>query len=283
MSDVTFSGRQPKNNAQGGKHHKPPIVIRPWHVASGAVAVTAIIALTVTGIVFRTTAPGPLATPKLAYQSGASAATDNYVDQQARAEDAAIAQDEQLWISHIRELSQAQRTEIAKRQALADEEARQAAEAEARKQAAAAQTASASMVATNILLVGDQSQARAIDIYLTEQDSPMVGYGRAFISAGKIFNVDPFLVVAIAGKESSWGKHCFLPYNAWGWGEVSFTDRENAIFNYTRMFSEEYTSKGPTDINMIAPIYCPPNYAAWARDVTALYGEIVAIQVGLNR
>jgi hypothetical protein len=290
MSGPTFSGRQLKKaaaNGPAGKHHKPPVVIRMWHVASGILALAAVITLSATGIIIRATAAGPAAAPKLAFQSGASAATDSYVDQQTQAEDQAIAANDQLWISHIRELSQAQRAEMAQRQALAEQAARQAAEAEAKKQQAAAQAAAStstmSTASASVLLVGDQSQARAIDIYLTEQGSPMVGFGRAFVSAGKTFGVDPFLVVAIAGKESSWGKHCFHPYNAWGWGEVTFNDWENAIFNYTRLLGEEYISKGRTDINVIAPIYCPPNYVSWANDVTKFYGELAAIQVGLNR
>ncbi len=288
MSDVTFSGRQlkkPGKTAATGKHHRPPAVIRSWHIIAGTGVLTAVIALAITGIVFRATAPGPATPPKLAYQSIGTAATEDYSDQQAQAEDEAIAEQEQLWISHIRELSQQQRAEMARREALAKEAARQAAEAEAlaRAAAAAAKTPPLAMASANILLVGDQSLARAIDVYLTEQGSPLVGYGRAFVSAGKTFGVDPFLVVAIAGKESSWGKHCFLPYNAWGWGEVSFTDWENAIFNYTRMLDEEYISKGRTDVNVIAPIYCPPNHVSWAHDVTTFYNEIAAVQVGLNR
>ncbi len=283
MSDVTFSGRQNKRgkSGQSGKHHRPPVVIRSWHVVTATSLATFMIALAITGIVFRATAPGPAATPKIAFQSIGTAATERYSDQQKHAEDAAIAEQEQLWISHIRELSQVQRDEMARREALAKETARQAAEAEALARTAAA-APPLTMPSANILLAGDQSLAQAIDVYLTEQESPLVGYGRAFVSAGKTFGVDPFLVVAIAGKESSWGKHCFLPYNAWGWGEASFTDWENAIFNYTRLLGEEYISKGRVDVNVIAPIYCPPNHLSWANDVAKFYDEIAVIQVGLN-
>jgi len=56
-----------------------------------------------------------------------------------------------------------------------------------------------------------------IDSFLKQKGSPMAGMGAVFVGAGKKYGVDPALAVAISGIESSFGKHTFKPYNAWGW------------------------------------------------------------------
>jgi hypothetical protein len=259
-----------------GKHHKEPFQPAVWHIVSAVAAVSLLTVAGLSGAITLITSPGPMPDGRAAYQPVRDSASAEVYDEQMDEEEAAIAEQDRLWIERIRELSQKQRQEMAARQAILEEEARQA----SLTAAAAPPTVSP---AAGGLLLGDQSAALAIDIYLTGLDSPMAGYGRAFVSAGKTFGVDPFLVVSIAGKESSWGKHCFLPYNAWGWGEIAFTDWENAIFNYTRYLDEEYIEKGRISAAAIAPIYCPPNYAEWTGDVTSFYAELSAMQSGITR
>jgi peptidoglycan DL-endopeptidase CwlO len=280
MTDVMFSGRKSKKD-DAGKHRKAPYNIAMWQVVAGAVSAVLVVTLMATGLIVRITTPAPVAPKPGAYQAAATEAYDAAVEQSTAEEDAAIAEQEQLWITHVRELSAKQQEEMAMRQRLADEEAQAAAQANAKAAASAAMLMPPTM--GTAIVAGDQTIAQAIDIYLIEKGSPMAGLGRAFVSAGKAFNVDPFLVVAISGKESSWGKHCFLPYNAWGWGDVSFTDWDNAIFSYTRLLNEEYTSKGRTTPAVIAPIYCPPNYVEWTKDVTAFYNDLTAIHAGMIR
>jgi hypothetical protein len=280
MSDVMFSGRK-KNNTVEGKHRKAPRNIAVWQVISGAIGATLVVALIASGVIIRISTAAPIVPKPGAYQVSTTAAYDAEIDQTAAEEDAAIAEQEQLWITHVRELSAKQREDMAMRQKLADEAA--AAEAQANAKAAASAAILMPPTIGTAIVAGDQTTAQAIDIYLIEKGSPMAGMGRAFVSAGNAFKVDPFLVVAISGKESSWGKYCFLPYNAWGWGDVAFTDWENAIFNYTRMLSEEYTSKGRTAVAVIAPIYCPPNFIEWTADVSEFYGDLMAIHAGLIR
>lgn len=278
MSNVMFSGRKPNNDA-AGKHRKAPRDVTLWEIVSGAAGAVLVTALLLSGIIIKLTAPPAVEEKPGAYQATTTEAYENAVDQAAAEEDAAIAEQEQLWITRVRELSAKQLADIAMRQKLADA----AAQAEAQARAKSAASAAILMPPTigSATVAGDQTIAQAIDIYLIGMGSPMAGMGRAFVSAGNAFNVDPYLVVAISGKESSWGKHCFLPFNAWGWGDVAFTDWENAIFNYSRMLNEEYTSKGRTAISAIAPIYCPPNYKEWTADVTEFYGDLTAIHAGL--
>ena len=57
-----------------------------------------------------------------------------------------------------------------------------------------------------------------LDAYLLSKGSPMAGQGSAFVASGGRWQVDPRLLVAIAGAESSFGQITCAPYNAWGWG-----------------------------------------------------------------
>jgi hypothetical protein len=279
MSKVNFSGRQLKEPA-GGKHRKGLPVARIWQMAIGGAAV--FIAVVFVFTMFLSGGFSGLNTDRQtgdmrAFQPPAP------VDDEIQPPMGTEPESEQAWIDNIRALSTKERAEAAERQRQEDEALRQQQLAAAAQAKLTVSSGSGTPIEGNAFLVGDQSQAKAIDIYLTEVDSPFTGYGRAFISAGRTYGVDPFLVVSIAGKESSWGKHCFLPYNAWGWGESSFKNWEDAIFNYTRMLSEEYIRKGRTTPDVIGPIYCPPNYSEWAHDVNQFYAELAGVYAAIQR
>lgn len=194
----------------------------------------------------------------------------------------AVSEYEQTWASNVHNLAQQQNEEMARRKA-EEEKAKQ----EALRQAQIQQQMASRMNRTttpsyNTGTAGDVKMALTIDLYLQEKGSPMVGYGATFVSAGKIFGVDPYLVVSIAGKESSWGKDCFRPYNAWGWGDSTWASWTDGINNYTRSLGEEYIAKGITEIPRIAPIYCPPNYVSWANDVTLFHTELTTLEQNIR-
>ncbi len=280
MHKVTFSGRQMKE-PKGAKHRKGFPTVRLWWLSGGAAFAIIMLTIVLTTYLgggftpYRTGRPG---TDMRAFQLPAPENDEltSPVEQ--------VSANEQVWIDNIRTLSKQQQAQAAERQRQQDELLRQqqlAAAAQAKLTAVSA--SSTTSVEGTAFLVGDQSQARAIDIYLTEAGSPMVGYGRAFVSAGRTYGVDPFLVVSISGKESTWGKYCFLPFNAWGWGDLYFKGWEDAIFNYTRCLSEEYIKKGRTTPAVIAPIYCPPNSAEWTRDVNDFYAELYGVYAAIQR
>jgi peptidoglycan hydrolase CwlO-like protein len=100
--------------------------------------------------------------------------------------------------------------------------------------------------------------APRIDAYLA--GSPLAGYGYAFANAAYDYNIDPRWSPAIACLESSKGRYCFLPYNAWGWGHVSWPDWETAIYAHIRGLSIGY---GYTISEAYAKKYCPPNWEYW--------------------
>jgi len=91
--------------------------------------------------------------------------------------------------------------------------------------------------------------AAAIDKYLTGKGSPMAGHGTDFVAGGVRNGYDPRMLVAISGGESSFGKNCFAPYNAWGWLSAP------AFTGWTDAISKTSDYLGNTYINDVDPDY----------------------------
>ena len=97
-----------------------------------------------------------------------------------------------------------------------------------------------------------------IDAYMA--GFPLAGYGRVFAAAAWDYGIDPRYSPAISCTESTKGKYCFLPYNAWGWGNYSWSSWEEAIYAHVRGLSRGYSySICIAD----AKKYCPPNWEFW--------------------
>lgn len=103
-----------------------------------------------------------------------------------------------------------------------------------------------------------------IDAYLA--GSPMAGQGATFAEAAWEYGCDPRFSPAIAMVESSLGRYCFLPYNAWGWGSSSWGSWEDAIWDHVAGLASIY---GGHLTYAGAQMYCPPNAAHWYSSVLA--------------
>ena len=103
-----------------------------------------------------------------------------------------------------------------------------------------------------------------IDAYLA--GSPLAGQGTTFAEAAWEYGCDPRFSPAIAMVESSLGRNCFLPHNAWGWGSSSWDSWEEAIWDHVRglatIYGGQLTYAG-------AQMYCPPNADHWYASVLA--------------
>lgn len=103
-----------------------------------------------------------------------------------------------------------------------------------------------------------------IDAYLA--GSPLAGQGVTFATAAWNNGVDPRWSPAISNTESSKGLNCFLPYNAWGWGQSSWSSWEEAINAHVAGLASSY---GYTISYGFAQKYCPPNYHNWFNNTLA--------------
>lgn len=124
-----------------------------------------------------------------------------------------------------------------------------------------------------------------IDRFLAAKNSPMIGTGQVYTEAAGRSGVDPFLMVAISGKESSFGKHA-CGYNVWGIGNCrwGFRSYQHGIEYLSRLLAKPlYSGKS---LRKIAYTYCPPssgcNTEKWIADVTffmrQLQGQDIAMQ-----
>ena len=153
-----------------------------------------------------------------------------------------------------------------------------------------------------------QVTASQIDSFLTSRGSPMVGEGEHYLKWGKYFNVDPRLVIAISGAESTFGKYpCGNEFNVWGWmlggscwsgfepgwdhdanrgefadapGYVSGqgiymeTGYEDGIFWVTRTLRLGYLDVGLDTVAKVGNKWCQSGCANWEPNVTSFITQM---------
>ncbi len=130
----------------------------------------------------------------------------------------------------------------------------------------------------------DEQLASKIDTYLAGKNSPLSGLGSVFVSAGVQYNVDPRLIVAIAGAESSFGtawSACARDgNNAWSWfyngncQNSPFSSFSAGIMTVTKFMRRSYLNKGFTTIDLIRKKYCVSGCNDWAPNVTQFYTDL---------
>ncbi len=103
-----------------------------------------------------------------------------------------------------------------------------------------------------------------IDAYLA--GSPLAGHGSTFAEAAEAYGVDPRFSPAISAVESSKGRYCFKPYNAWGWGSMGWSNWDDAIWAHVSGLASGY---GGQLTLAAAQKYCPPSANQWYSSVLA--------------
>jgi hypothetical protein len=131
----------------------------------------------------------------------------------------------------------------------------------------------------------DPNLGSEIDSYLTGKNSPIAGNGSVFFSSGNTYDVDPRLIVGIAGAESSfgtnWGACPPSGYNAWSWfwshtgcATSPFSSYAEGISVVTKGIRRGYLDKGYTTIGLIGAHYCASGCQGWVGNVTHPYLDL---------
>lgn len=125
---------------------------------------------------------------------------------------------------------------------------------------------------------GEVVSVQQVATFLESQNSPMAPHATDIVRAGSTYGVDPRLVVAIAGVESSFGRKC-RGHNAWGWnnGRTRWSSWSESIDSYTKLFSENYPNW--RNLRRIAPVYNPNTPEKWGRKVSFLMAAIPTASV----
>jgi len=115
--------------------------------------------------------------------------------------------------------------------------------------------------------------------YLEKKGSPLAMEATTFYEEATRNGIDPYLLVSIAGKESSWGKkHC--GFNVFGWNrcKTQFESFSEAIATVAGKlatlpaYSEWRQEK--TNIELLALTYNPDTPKEWSRNIKRFIEEL---------
>jgi len=143
------------------------------------------------------------------------------------------------------------------------------------------------LIAVMPFAAGAQQLDSEIDGFLTDYHAkngqqPLAGHGPRFASEGSTYNVDPRLVTAIAGAETSFGAYTASTNNAFNWfwnaGTGShnspFEDWDSGIHTVSHYLHKSYLLKGYNTIALIGARYCAEGCEHWIPNVTSFYQEM---------
>ena len=124
---------------------------------------------------------------------------------------------------------------------------------------------------------GDR-RAEILQAYLARYNSPLQAHAADFIEAADTYNMDWKLVPAIAGVESTFGKHIPGGYNGWGWGvygnqALGFKSWRHGIFTVAEGLKKNYIDKGLTTPIAMNRIYA--SSPTWGTKVNYFLNDIV--------
>jgi hypothetical protein len=136
-----------------------------------------------------------------------------------------------------------------------------------------------------------EDKAKKIDAFFKDRNMPLYGYGSKMILEAEKNDIDPFLLAAMAVRESTGGIHACKKnkYNTFGWGscKLSFNSYDDAIETVARnlggnnpntaMHYDNKTTKG------ILQSYNPPSVVPrYAQQVMAIMDRIAAYDIGVT-
>lgn len=126
--------------------------------------------------------------------------------------------------------------------------------------------------------------AAQIDAYLQQKHSAMAGIGTTLETLARQYNLDPRLVVAISGAESTFGKNVCATNNAWNWFHKgscppsTFVSYEEGLEHVTKFLRRSYLNKGYTTVALIREKYCASGCDNWIPLVSRFQLEMPAAQ-----
>ncbi len=115
-------------------------------------------------------------------------------------------------------------------------------------------------------------RAKVLAAYFAKFNSPLEYHAQDFIDAADQYGVNWRLVPAIAGVESTFGKHIPGGYNAYGWAiftsdsRYGFQSWRHGIFTVTEGLKKNYIDQGLTDPYSMNKKYAASKAWGWKVD-----------------
>lgn len=120
-------------------------------------------------------------------------------------------------------------------------------------------------------------KAKILSEYLALHNSPLQYHAQDFIDAADKYALDWKMLPAIAGVESTFGKHIPGGYNAYGWGvygtnRIYFVSWTDGIFSVAKGLRENYLNRGLTNPYSINRVYAAS--PRWGGNVTYFMNDL---------
>jgi hypothetical protein len=125
--------------------------------------------------------------------------------------------------------------------------------------------------------------AAQIDAYLQQKHSAMAGIGATLENLARQYNLDPRLIVAISGAETTFGKNVCATNNAWNWFHKgscppsTFVSYDEGLEHVTKFMRRSYLNKGYTTVPLIKEKYCTSGCDNWIPLVTRFQSEMPSV------
>jgi hypothetical protein len=140
-----------------------------------------------------------------------------------------------------------------------------------------------------VLGLATDSTSQSVQYYLNRYQSPMRGTGESLVQAAREFEVDPFLILAIAQCETNLGKKspegCYNPFGLgiYGQKKICFTSWEESYQLMAKTLRKKYLDQGLTTPEQIMEKYCPVSLEEkdghWAKCVNRFKKEAESINL----
>lgn len=120
---------------------------------------------------------------------------------------------------------------------------------------------------------------------LEKYQSPLASVSDVFIKACIKYDLDCYLLPAIAGVESTFGRYApYQSFNPFGWGNalIKFENWEDAIQTVARGLKEGYINRGLSDLETIGRVYAPASLT-WSKKVDFFMKEFYNEEFKINK
>lgn len=122
--------------------------------------------------------------------------------------------------------------------------------------------------------------ALQLDQYLQRKHSALAGSGQRLVDLGRQYGIDPRLPAAIAGAETTFGKHVCAPFNAWNWfyrrdcESSEFASYDEGMTRVTKFLRLSYVNKGYNTVELVRLKYCARGCDNWIPLVNQFRAEM---------